>query len=216
MSAAQRERALVLLDTGLSQRGFATARAIMQLEEILAEIERTARYPGWERRHPEHYWFRVLGEPGGEEPWAWNVGGHHLAVHLTVVGELVAGTPLFFGANPATCPPSHPHAGLRTLPDEEDLGRKLVTAIAEHRPEAVFAEHVEAHAEALIMQSLDGGHRLIERRPRHVPASRTVRPPLKFRTGPDDLLDLVVDCDRIERSSAKVREHAHSLWPPTP
>lgn len=142
MSADQQQRAIDLLATGLSERGFGRARGIMALEEILAGIERATGSPGWERRHPEYYWFRVLGEPGGERPWAWKAGGHHLAVHMTVVGEHVAGAPLFLGANPATVPPGHPTAGLRTLPDEEDLGRTLVTALARHRPEAVIYDSV--------------------------------------------------------------------------
>jgi hypothetical protein len=133
MSSGQQVRALELLATGLSDRGLADARAIMRLEEILAGLERSVGRPGWQRRHPERYWFRVLGEPGGAQPWMWKVGGHHLAVHLTVAGERVAGTPLFFGANPATVPDGHRHAGLRTLPDEEDLGRALVSALPPDR-----------------------------------------------------------------------------------
>lgn len=140
MSAQQQARAMDLLATGLSERGLADARAIMQLEAILAELERSVGRRGWERRDSQHYWIRVLGDPGGPGPWAWKVGGHHLAVHLTVVGVKVAGTPLFFGANPATVPDGHSKAGLRTLPDEEDLGRALVTGLpAHHREVAVTA-----------------------------------------------------------------------------
>lgn len=132
MTPQQQAQAMELLATGLSDRGLADARAIMQLEEILAGLERSVGWPGWRRRHQEYYWFRVHGEPGGEQPWAWRVGGHHLAVHLTIVGEQVAGAPMFFGANPATVPDGHARAGLRTLPDDEDLGRALVTALPAH------------------------------------------------------------------------------------
>jgi hypothetical protein len=132
MTTEQQARAMELLATGLSDRGLSDARAIMRLEEILAGLERSVGRPGWRRRHSKFYWFRVLGEPGGEQPWAWKVGGHHLAVHLTIVGEQVAGAPMFFGANPAVVPGGHPHAGLRTLPDDEDLGRALVTALPGH------------------------------------------------------------------------------------
>jgi hypothetical protein len=130
MSAEQQGRAVSLLASGLSERGLATARAIMGLEEILAGIERAVGRTGWQRRNPEHYWFRILGEPGGVGPWMWKAGGHHLAVHMTVVGDRIAGTPQFFGANPARVPDSHPAAGMRTLPDEEDLGRALVSALS--------------------------------------------------------------------------------------
>lgn len=129
MTPQQRDAAMELLATGLSGQGLVTAQAIMRLEEILAEIERSAGRSGWQRRHPELYWFRVLGSPGDTQPWAWKVGGHHLAVHMTVLGAEIAGTPQFFGANPARVPDGHADAGLRTLPEEEDLGRALVTAL---------------------------------------------------------------------------------------
>ena len=125
MDDAQRELAMRLLATGLSEQGLATARDVMALEEVLGDLEREVGRPGWERRHPRHFWVRVLGTPDAREPWAWRVNGHHLAVHLTLVGDEVAGTPQFFGANPAVVPRG-PHQGLRTLPLEEDLARALL------------------------------------------------------------------------------------------
>ncbi|TDD70166.1 DUF3500 domain-containing protein, partial [Jiangella aurantiaca] len=57
------------------------------------------------------------------------VGGHHLAVTVTVVDGRVVGTPQFFGANPATVPDGYPGAGRRTLAAEQDLARALVTSL---------------------------------------------------------------------------------------
>lgn len=142
MTAEQQARAMDLLATGLSARGLADAHAVMRLEEILAAIERSVGRPGWRRRHPGHYWFRVHGEPDGQQPWAWKVGGHHLAVHLTIVNGRLAGTPLFFGANPATVPDGHAQAGRRTLPAEEDLGRALVTALPANLRQAAVVKPV--------------------------------------------------------------------------
>lgn len=139
MTAPQRDLALALLDTGLSAGGARTARDIMLLDDILRDIERDAGRPGWERRHRHHYWVRVLGDPAADEVWAWRVTGHHLAVHLTVVGDGVAATPQFFGANPALVPHGA-YAGRRTLPQEEHLGRALVTALdATQRARALTA-----------------------------------------------------------------------------
>ena len=128
MDDRQRGLAMDLLGTGFSEPGLGEAHAIMALEAILRELEREAGLDGWQRRNPTSYWLRVLGDPGGAGPWAWRVNGHHLAAHLTVVGDTVAATPQFFGANPAMVP-SGPHAGLRTLPDAEDLGRALLGAL---------------------------------------------------------------------------------------
>src|SRR5690606_6872155 len=95
--------------------------------------------PGWQNRHPEYYWMRILGEPGGSAPWAWRLNGHHLAIHVTVVGESFAFTPQFFGANPARVPRGL-HQGLRTLPAEEDLARNLLAALnTEQRRTAIVS-----------------------------------------------------------------------------
>ncbi len=125
-----RQRALAtdLIGTGFSARGLADAQAIMALEAILRELEREVDRPGWQQRDPSAYWLRILGDPAGNRPWAWRVNGHHLAAHLTVVGDAVAATPQFFGANPAVVP-SGPDAGLRTLPTTEDAGRALLLAL---------------------------------------------------------------------------------------
>lgn len=125
MDDGQRGLAMTLLRTGLSAQGMTTARDIMALEAVLAELERSVGKRGWERRHPGHFWVRLLGVPDAGRPWAWRVNGHHLAVHLTLVGDRVGSTPQFFGANPAVVPRGL-HQGLRTLPLEEDLARDLV------------------------------------------------------------------------------------------
>lgn len=129
MNAAQRERALALLASGLSVRGADTAQQIIALEPILRETERIeGRSTAW-LRDAERYWFSVFGTPGSQEPWAWRVGGHHIGICLTVIdGDFVAPTPLFFGANPAEVQHG-PATGLRTLADEEDLARRLLGSL---------------------------------------------------------------------------------------
>lgn len=130
MTEAQRTLAMELLDAGLSKQGGTTARGIMSLEAVLRDLEREDGLESWRGRDPLYFWFRVLGDPSDRAPWAWRANGHHLAVHLTVVGDEIAVTPQFFGANPAVAPRG-PHAGLRTLPGEEDLARDLLATLDE-------------------------------------------------------------------------------------
>jgi hypothetical protein len=126
MTGEQQQAALELLDTGLSTRGAGRARAIMALEQHLRAAERTVHFYPHVVRDPELYAFAVFGQPGGAEPWAWRAGGHHLGVHFTIVDrDIVAPTPLFFGANPAEVKHG-PAVGLRTLPEEEDRARELL------------------------------------------------------------------------------------------
>ena len=129
MTQTQRERAFELMATGLSATGNATARQIIDLEPILKEAERLEGRSNGPIRDSERYWFSIFGTPGGREPWAWRVGGHHIGISLTIIdGAYVAPTPLFFGANPAEVRHGS-EAGLRTLADEEDLARRLLGSL---------------------------------------------------------------------------------------
>ena len=81
---------------------------------------------------------RSSATPDGPGPWAWRVGGHHVAIELTVAnGEVIGSAPSFLGANPATIP-SGPRAGERTIDGEETLARALLASLsAEQRAIAV-------------------------------------------------------------------------------
>lgn len=136
MDEDQRAAASELLRTALSERGYATARAVMQLESVLRGLEERQGRRGYDRRHPQHYWFAVFGTPSAVAPWGWRVGGHHVCVHATLVGSSSVVLPLFLGANPAVAPD-----GTRTLAEEEDLGRELVLCLDEaQRRRAVVSD----------------------------------------------------------------------------
>ena len=129
MDDSQRQRAFALMATGLSERGDATARQIIDLEPILKEVEAMEGRTDGPVRDSERYWFSVFGTPGSPEPWAWRVGGHHIGISFTIVDrDYVAASPLFFGANPAEVRHG-PHNGMRTLAAEEDLARRLLGSL---------------------------------------------------------------------------------------
>jgi len=136
MSEAQRKLALDLLKAGLSQRGYLTATSIMDLETILGALEAAQRAAAAEPprgtpivRDPERYFFSIFGTPSTKDTWGWRVEGHHISLHFTVVnGTLVAGSPSFFGSNPAEVR-SGPKTGLRILGAEEDAARALVESL---------------------------------------------------------------------------------------
>jgi Protein of unknown function (DUF3500) len=129
MTQEQQKKAFSVIDIGLSTRGAHQVRQIIDLETPLLEQERLDQRVTPFIRHPENYFFCVFGDPSGKLPWAWHVGGHHVALHFTIVdGERMASAPLFFGANPAEVRHG-PTAGQRTLPEEEDLARTLVRSL---------------------------------------------------------------------------------------
>ena len=80
-------------------------------------------------RDPERYFFSVFGTPSPKGTWAWRVEGHHVSLHFTIVnGTLVAGSPTFFGSNPAEVREG-PRTGLRILAAEEDSARAMFLAL---------------------------------------------------------------------------------------
>ncbi len=143
MTPAQRAAAHDLLKAGLSQKGYLTANAIMELEAILDAIENPPGAPPRQRRlarDPVKYYVSVFGTPSATGAWGWRVEGHHLSLNFTIVdGRMVSAAPQFFGANPAEVRWG-PQQGLRILAHEEDPARALVTALdASQRAKAIIA-----------------------------------------------------------------------------
>jgi hypothetical protein len=127
MTEAQRARAHDLLRAGLSQRGYATATAIIELENVLRAIEKGGKLA----RDPVDYQFTIFGTPGATDAWGWRVEGHHLSLHFSIAGgKTVATSPTFTGANPAEVRDG-PQKGRRVLALLEDLARDLVTSLDE-------------------------------------------------------------------------------------
>jgi Protein of unknown function (DUF3500) len=123
--------------------------AIIALESVLGALERDQGRANGPRRDPALYWFAVFGDPGapadGREPWAWRIGGHHVAIQMTIAGGRVIGsTPSFLGANPAVVP-SGPRAGERTLTGEEALARALLDALSPAARTVAIVDQVAPH-----------------------------------------------------------------------
>ncbi len=134
MGATQHRNVHRLVATGLSTAGYVTVAVIMGLDNILDQLEGWSVDFGRERgRDPLLYYITIFGEPGGDAPWGWRFGGHHVSLHYTIIaGEVVASTPNFLGADPAVSPLLGPHLH-RPLAAAEDLGRELFRSLDEPR-----------------------------------------------------------------------------------
>lgn len=141
MTEPQRKLALALLQSALSEGGYAKATGIMSLEAVLKEFEKNSRVD----RNPIKYFVSIYGTPDAKGTWAWRFEGHHLSLSFTIVdGKEVAAVPSFMGTNPAEVREGGKQ-GLRVLGVEEDLGRELVKSLsADQRATAVFAEKAPA------------------------------------------------------------------------
>jgi Protein of unknown function (DUF3500) len=98
LSETQLDAAYDVLRASLSGFGFETTRNIMKLNEFLREIT------GFDESLGELlYFLTIFGTPSADEPWGWQIDGHHLNLSFLVVGDQVTMTPAFMGGEPIYC-----------------------------------------------------------------------------------------------------------------
>lgn len=141
LDGKQRELALALLKTLLSQSGYETVETIRSLEDVLKVIE-GGKGPA---RDPKMYYFIIFGTPSESENWGVRYEGHHISLHWTIVdGKVVSSFPQFLGSNPGEVKDG-PRKGTRPLGATEDIGRKLVKSLDEkQRADGILQRDVPA------------------------------------------------------------------------
>lgn len=135
MDLSQREAAFGLLRECLSPSGFELARNIMRLNESVREITGSDEELGeW------LYWMSVMGQPSLDEPWGWQIDGHHLIVNCFNLRDQLVMTPMFMGSEPVAVDIGK-YAGTRVFEDEESTGLSLAQSLTEdQRRQAIIAE----------------------------------------------------------------------------
>jgi hypothetical protein len=137
MHPTQREKALALLQAGLSQKGLTMARDIMRLNETVAELT---------GKHDEYgeglYWFSVMGTPAADKPWGWQLDGHHLVVNYFILKDQIVMTPTFMGSEPVYAEAGK-YAGTRVFQEEEQQGLALMRSLtAAQREKAILSQEL--------------------------------------------------------------------------
>jgi hypothetical protein len=143
LGEAARGAALALVGATLSASGFASTRDVMKLNEHIRELTgRSEEYGEW------FYWLSVFGTPSEEQPWGWQIDGHHLIINCFALGDQIVLTPTFMGSEPVFAA-SGAYAGTRVFEAEEAAGLALMQAlspaqqqvatISEEMPGEVFA-----------------------------------------------------------------------------
>lgn len=158
-----------VLTTLFSSRGYLKTTSIMQLDDILNGLyqdayaqgkinEKTLKRTQNLRWAHGNYFISVWGQPQPSQPWGLNFGGHHLALNVTVAGNVLTTSPFFYGTDPAEVK-SGKYAGLRVLSKEEDYGFVLVNMLTPaQRAKAVLTRAVPED----IITSPQGSQRLTE------------------------------------------------------
>jgi len=133
MTETQRAAAFGLLEASLSARGMKLTRDIMRLNETLAELTNDHEFLGeW------FYFITVMGKPSAQEPWGFQLDGHHAIVNYFVLGDQVVMTPYFAGSEPVIAT-SGKYKGVAVLQEEQNQGlAMLLTLDGDRRAKAVL------------------------------------------------------------------------------
>jgi hypothetical protein len=133
----QREAALRLVEQTMSASGFRTARDIMRLNHTIGEITGSwTEYGEWV------YFVSLFGEPSEDEPWGWQIDGHHLIVNCFVVGDQVVITPVFMGSEPVVAETGI-YKGTSVLQTEQNEGLAFINSFnAEQRSKAILYDSI--------------------------------------------------------------------------
>ena len=105
----------------------------MKTDQTLLELnENTLRFG------EEKYFFTMMGLPSPEEPWGWQLDGHHLVINYFVLGDQVVMSPVFLGGEPVVAE-SGKYAGNAILQHEQDQGLAFLRSLSDaQRREAIL------------------------------------------------------------------------------
>src|SRR4029453_9924510 len=150
MNEAQRKAAHALLKVVLSEAGYGKATKIMELETLLAELQKGKGGP---LRDSERYYFAIFGQPTADGRWGLSVEGHHLSLNFVIEkGNVISSTPTAFCANPAIVMNENVPSitkGTRVLAKEETLAFDLLASLsADQRKIAIIAEKAPGEVRA--------------------------------------------------------------------
>lgn len=133
-SEALRDAVMVVLRASLSNKGYDMSRDVMRLNRFLGDLVGGPQVLGeWS------YTFCLFGRPSTQEPWGWQLFGHHLSLNCLVLGQQMVLSPTFMGAEPAYADVG-PFAGTSLFEDEERLGLAVMRSLSpEQRRRAIVA-----------------------------------------------------------------------------
>jgi hypothetical protein len=124
----QKQAALDLIKTCLSEQTIKKMNRIIQLEVVLKALEK--RKPDDNYRDPGKYYFTLFGVPAINSIWGWRLEGHHVYFNFSANNKiLVSGTPGFLGANPAVVQEGS-QKGQEVLKEEREMGFALLNRLS--------------------------------------------------------------------------------------
>jgi hypothetical protein len=138
MNDVQKELAIKLMKTCMSEQAFQKTQDIMQLDLVLKELEK--RKPDDHFRDPGNYHISIFGIPAAKTIWGWRFEGHHVSFNFSMDKErIVSGTPAFLGSNPALVLDG-PQKGKQVLKDESNMGFDLLHSLTEKQLQVAITD----------------------------------------------------------------------------
>ena len=123
MTEVQKESAWNLLAVALSAEGLEQTQNIMKTEQTLFEINGEPIRYGTEK-----YYITMMGIPSSENPWGFQLDGHHLVINYFVLGDQVVMTPAFWGGEPVYADAGM-YLGNHILQEEQNTGLTLMQSL---------------------------------------------------------------------------------------
>ena len=118
---------LDVMRASLSDAGYQRTRKAMKLNGFLGELVDAPLVMG-----EFSYIFCLFGTPSRDEPWGWQLFGHHLTLNCVIIGDQMTLTPTFMGAEPSYADAGR-FAGISLFEDEERLGLALRRSLDERQ-----------------------------------------------------------------------------------
>ncbi|KAH9204530.1 hypothetical protein DL95DRAFT_319280 [Leptodontidium sp. 2 PMI_412] len=112
-----------LLRATLSPAGFTKARGCMQVNEFLGRVVN-----GRKVLNENSYNFSIFGTPSENDPWGWQIFGHHFAMNCLVIAGQMVISPVFMGAEPNVIDEG-PEKGTELFMDQEQLAITLMRSM---------------------------------------------------------------------------------------
>ncbi|ORB02210.1 hypothetical protein BST33_07280 [Mycolicibacter minnesotensis] len=131
-----RARAHELIRASVSAEGYDLIRSIMATNGFLGELVQLPRL-----LNENSYNINIFGTPSADEPWGWNLYGHHLCLNCLFIGDQQVFTPIFLGAEPNEID-TGAHAGTVLFTEHQLGGLNLVRSL----PSELAAQAILYHA----------------------------------------------------------------------
>jgi Protein of unknown function (DUF3500) len=156
LAPAQREAAMHVVACSMSAAGLDATCNVMKLNEALGDLIGLYR----DTLREWVYFFTIFGQPSEQEPWGWQLMGHHLVLNCFVLGDQVIVSPVFMGAEMVELDEGR-FVGIKVFVDEHERGLEMIRSLSDaHRDQAILYPSMRsADLPPELSGRVDGRHR---------------------------------------------------------